>query len=106
MQRQTQEIIKKLSEKYSVTELDVEQVVNSAFKTVMITMREGNFEEVDFKNVRIDSLGTFYMSKNQRAFIAKHNNEIRDAREKNRERSKLNVIKREEKKLLNKKEEI
>ena len=54
------EIIKKLSKKYNLSLVEVEQIVTSQFRFIKRTIEDG-----DFKNVRLKHLGLFTVKKNR-----------------------------------------
>ena len=54
------EVIKKLAKKYSLSVLEVEQIVKSQFRFVKETIEAG-----DFKSVRLKHLGLFTVKKNR-----------------------------------------
>ena len=75
MARNREEIIYHLANKYNLTVKQVEQIVNSQFKFIANTIKEGKF-----KTIRLPYFGKFTVNKNRLKHINKLKNE-KDSKE-------------------------
>lgn len=64
-------IVHKIGLQFGLSDADVEEIIRLTYKFVRITIESGDREKIEFKNIKVPGLGTFYVSDRYKEFRKK-----------------------------------